>query len=139
MKERFRFFVSFFSIFGFVTLYLVLDGRHCLEVGPNSIHLGIGERGVREHGEIKRPAFGVFAACSLLTFIPFKYWTKAHNYHHGHNGILDENRGVGDIYTLTVKEFHELTRFKKLKYRIFRSTLVLFVLGPLVNAKPFSR
>jgi acyl-lipid omega-6 desaturase (Delta-12 desaturase) len=78
-------------------------------------------------------------ACSLLTFIPFKYWAKVHNYHHGHNGILDENRGVGDIYTLTVKEFRELTPIKKLKYQIFRNAFVLFVLGPLIYLFYYNR
>jgi acyl-lipid omega-6 desaturase (Delta-12 desaturase) len=72
------------------------------------------------------------AAISFLTFIPFKYWAKSHNYHHGHNGVLDENRGIGDIYTLTVREFGELSGFQKLKYRIFRSAPALFLIGPMV-------
>ena len=71
------------------------------------------------------------AASSFLTFLPFRYWAKNHNYHHGHNGILGENRDLGDINTLTVEEFSELSRFGKIKYMIFRSAPVLFVLGPL--------
>lgn len=72
------------------------------------------------------------ALCSFLTFIPYKYWAKNHNYHHGHNGILDENRDIGDINTLTVREFRELSRLQKLKYWLFRSAPVLFLIGPMV-------
>ena len=72
------------------------------------------------------------AVSSFLTFIPYKYWAKNHNYHHGHNGILDKNRSIGDINTLTVKEFQKLSRFQKLKYMLFRSAPVLFLIGPMV-------
>lgn len=72
------------------------------------------------------------ALSSFLTFIPYRYWAKNHNYHHGHNGILDDNRAIGDINTLTVKEFQALSRFQKLKYMLFRSTPVLFLIGPMV-------
>jgi len=69
---------------------------------------------------------------SFLTFIPFKYWAKSHNFHHGHNGVLWEHRDIGDINTLTVKEFNKLSRFKKLQYMIFRSAPVLFGIVPAV-------
>lgn len=72
------------------------------------------------------------AAASFLTFIPYKYWAKNHNYHHGHNGILDEHRDIGDINTLTVNEFRALNRFQKWKYMLFRSGPVLFLIGPMV-------
>jgi acyl-lipid omega-6 desaturase (Delta-12 desaturase) len=70
--------------------------------------------------------------CSYLTFLPFRYWAKNHNYHHGHNGILGVNRDIGDINTLTVKEYGALSRFQQLKYRLFRSAPVLFLIGPMV-------
>lgn len=69
---------------------------------------------------------------SFLTFIPYKYWAKSHNFHHGHNGVLWEHRDIGDINTLTVKEFTALSRFKKLQYMIFRSAPVLFGIAPIV-------
>lgn len=71
------------------------------------------------------------SACSFLTFLPFKYWAKNHNYHHGHNGILGPHRDLGDINTLTVKEFSELSLAQQIKYKIFRSAPVLFLIGPL--------
>ena len=37
--------------------------------------------------------------CSLFSSIPYKYWARVHNFHHGHNGQL-EVREVGDIPTL---------------------------------------
>ncbi len=72
------------------------------------------------------------ALSSFLTFIPYKYWAKSHNFHHGHNGQLWEHRDIGDINTLTVKEFDALSRFKKLQYMIFRSAPVLFGIVPII-------
>lgn len=48
-------------------------------------------------------------ACSVFSFLPFKYWAETHTFHHGHNGQL-ETRQIGDMPTLTVEEF----RAKKL-------------------------
>lgn len=69
--------------------------------------------------------------CSLISFMPYKYWAKSHNFHHGHNGILWEHRDIGDINLLTVKEFKELGFWGKFRYMLFRSAPVLFVLGPI--------
>jgi len=68
--------------------------------------------------------------CSIISFMPYRYWAKSHNFHHGHNGILWEHRDLGDIQLLTVNEFHVLPWYKKLHYIIFRSAPVLFLLGP---------
>ncbi|MFN0174402.1 MAG: fatty acid desaturase family protein [Saprospiraceae bacterium] len=68
--------------------------------------------------------------CSLLSFMPYRYWAKSHNFHHGHNGILWEHRDIGDINLLTVNEFKALPWWKKLHYALFRSFPVLFVIGP---------
>ena len=68
--------------------------------------------------------------CSLFTFIPFKYWARTHNYHHAHNAQLD-SRDIGDISILTVREYEGLNFLGKLRYRIYRSLLVMFFLGPL--------
>ncbi len=68
--------------------------------------------------------------CSLLSFIPYFYWAKSHHFHHGHNGML-EVRDIGDINTLTVEEYRALSPFKKVMYRVYRSPLVMFVIGPI--------
>ena len=68
--------------------------------------------------------------CSLFSFIPYFWWAKSHHFHHGHNGML-EVRDIGDINTLTVEEYRVLSPFKKLMYRIYRSPLVMFIIGPI--------
>jgi omega-6 fatty acid desaturase (delta-12 desaturase) len=68
--------------------------------------------------------------CGLISFMPYRYWAKSHNFHHGHNGILWEHRDIGDINLLTVNEFKALSRWKKIHYALFRSFPVLFVIGP---------
>jgi len=70
-------------------------------------------------------------ACSMLTFMPYRYWAKSHNFHHGHNGILWEHRDIGDINLLTVNEFKALSPLRKLHYALFRSFPVLFIIGPI--------
>lgn len=69
-------------------------------------------------------------ACSLLTCIPYKYWARSHNHHHAHQGQLD-TRTIGDVTLLTVSEYQELSKRKKIQYRIYRSIPVMFVLGPI--------
>ena len=68
---------------------------------------------------------------SFFSTIPFDYWAKVHNYHHGHTGKL-EHRDIGDIDFLTVKEYRELSRFGKWKYRAFRHPIVLFFIVPVI-------
>ncbi|HAD11151.1 MAG TPA: fatty acid desaturase [Saprospirales bacterium] len=68
--------------------------------------------------------------CSMISFMPYRYWAKSHNFHHGHNGLLWEHRDIGDINLLTVAEFKALPWFKKFHYALFRSFPVLFVIGP---------
>jgi omega-6 fatty acid desaturase (delta-12 desaturase) len=69
--------------------------------------------------------------CSVVSFMPYRYWAKSHNVHHGHNGLLWEHRDIGDIDLLTVKEYDSLSAVKKFKYRLFRSAPVLFLIGPV--------
>lgn len=68
--------------------------------------------------------------CSLFSSIPFFYWGKSHHFHHSHNGML-EVRDIGDITTLTVEEYKNLSRWGRFKYRLYRSTFVMFFLGPI--------
>ncbi len=68
--------------------------------------------------------------CSLFSSIPFFYWGKSHHFHHSHNGML-EVRDIGDITTLTVDEYKSLSKFGQIKYRLYRSVLVMFFIGPI--------
>jgi acyl-lipid omega-6 desaturase (Delta-12 desaturase) len=72
----------------------------------------------------------VGVACALLVYQPFHSWRHEHAVHHATAGDLD-NRGMGDVDTLTVAEYRELSLFGRLGYRLMRNPFVLLVLGPL--------
>lgn len=66
----------------------------------------------------------------VLTFTPYDYWRRAHAAHHASAGNLDE-RGIGDITTLTVAEYHSSSRLRRLAYRLYRNPFVMFAIGPI--------
>lgn len=68
-------------------------------------------------------------ACSLITWTPYFYWQKSHAIHHANASNL-EQRGIGDIYTMTVKEYQEKPWWGKLQYRIYRNPFFLFGVVP---------
>jgi omega-6 fatty acid desaturase (delta-12 desaturase) len=70
------------------------------------------------------------AVLGLITLFPFVYWRRTHAIHHGTSGNLDR-RGLGDIQTLTVREYRSLSTSARLAYRLYRSMPVLLGLGPL--------
>ena len=73
---------------------------------------------------------GVGAVIGLMTLFPFGYWKKTHGIHHNTSGDLDRRR-MGDIATLTVREYLARSRAGRLAYRLYRSTPVLLGVGPL--------
>ena len=80
-------------------------------------------------------------ALGVLTLTPYDVWKRTHAIHHQHHGNLD-HRGIGDVMTLTVEEYHARSRWGRLTYRLYRHPVVLFVLGPsylfiLQNRLPF--
>jgi len=66
----------------------------------------------------------------VLVFTPYHHWRWEHSLHHSNAGDLDR-RGIGDIWTLTVREYLEASRWKKFSYRLARNPFVLFVLAPM--------
>ncbi|HEX3512054.1 MAG TPA: fatty acid desaturase [Solirubrobacteraceae bacterium] len=70
-------------------------------------------------------------ALGLLLFSPFLRWRHDHAVHHATSGDL-ERRGVGDVRTLTVAEYHALSPRGRLGYRLVRNPIVMFGIGPLV-------
>jgi len=66
----------------------------------------------------------------LLVFQPFANWRHNHAVHHGSSGDLDR-RGTGDIETLTVDEYLARPWKSRLGYRLFRSPVVMFGIGPI--------
>ena len=65
----------------------------------------------------------------VLTLTPYDYWRRAHSLHHASAGNLDE-RGIGDITTLTVEEYQTRSWSGRLAYRLYRHPLVMFGIGP---------
>jgi omega-6 fatty acid desaturase (delta-12 desaturase) len=66
----------------------------------------------------------------LLVLSPFRRWRHDHAVHHATSGQL-ERRGVGDILTLTVAEYQARGWRGRLAYRLLRSPVVMFGLGPV--------
>lgn len=64
----------------------------------------------------------------VLTLTPYDDWRRAHAIHHASSGHLDR-RGVGDIDTLTVREFQARAAWGRLRYRLYRHPLIMFGLG----------
>lgn len=69
--------------------------------------------------------------CSIFTFTPYHFWRKKHSIHHKRAGNL-KHRGIGDIYTMTVKEYFRKSGWEKFKYRLYRNPLILFVVFPVI-------
>ena len=70
--------------------------------------------------------------CGILTFTPFDMWRVAHTTHHATAEDLDE-RGTGDIWTLTIDEYLAAPRWKQIVYRLFRHPIFLFgVAAPML-------
>lgn len=66
----------------------------------------------------------------LLVFTPYFAWKHEHAGHHASSGDLDR-RGVGDVDTWTVAEYQAKPFMGRLGYRLMRSPLVMFTLGPV--------
>ncbi|HTS16184.1 MAG TPA: fatty acid desaturase [Verrucomicrobiae bacterium] len=66
----------------------------------------------------------------VLVFTPYYLWRWEHAIHHAHSGDLDE-RGLGAVWTLTVQEYLEASRWKRFAYRLARNPVILFLIAPL--------
>ncbi|MBB2961410.1 fatty acid desaturase [Methylobacterium sp. R2-1] len=71
-------------------------------------------------------------ALSLLTVTPYDSWKRAHALHHASTGDLSR-RGTGDVCTLTVREYLNLPRWGRVRYRLYRNPLILIGLGSPIN------
>ncbi len=84
------------------------------------------------HGAFFRHRFlndWVGRALGVLTMTPYDYWKHTHSVHHATSGNL-ERRGIGDITTLTVREYLASTRWRRIGYRLYRHPIVMFGVGP---------
>ena len=64
----------------------------------------------------------------ILTFTPYEQWRHSHALHHATAGNLDQ-RGVGDVWTMTVDEYLAAPRLTRFTYRLIRNPLVIFGVG----------
>jgi acyl-lipid omega-6 desaturase (Delta-12 desaturase) len=74
-----------------------------------------------------RDVMGIFIG--ILTFTPYYSWSYNHKIHHETAGNLDK-RGIGDVWTMTVTEYKESSRWKKIVYRFYRNPITMFGIGP---------
>ncbi|WP_428669835.1 fatty acid desaturase [Roseibium sp.] len=65
----------------------------------------------------------------VSTLTPYDYWRRTHAIHHASAGNLDR-RGIGDVSTLTVREYQELSWWGRARYRLYRHPVVMFGVGP---------
>jgi omega-6 fatty acid desaturase (delta-12 desaturase) len=66
----------------------------------------------------------------VLEFTPYFQWRWEHAIHHSTSGNLDR-RGIGDVWIMTVKEYLESSKWKRVAYRFIRNPIILFGFGPL--------
>lgn len=66
----------------------------------------------------------------FIVHTPYYKWHAQHADHHATTVNLD-NRGLGDIWTMTVSEYLSATPRQRLMYRIMRNPFILFIFGPL--------
>src|SRR5699024_1770113 len=74
----------------------------------------------------------VGGVAGVLTLTPYNLWRKTHSIHHAHHAEVDE-RGIGAVWTLTVKEYMDGPRWMRIAYRVFRNPFFLFVIAPTMN------
>jgi acyl-lipid omega-6 desaturase (Delta-12 desaturase) len=65
-----------------------------------------------------------------LTFTPYYHWRWEHSIHHASAGDLDK-RGTGDVWTMTIQEYLEASRWQRFAYRLSRNPVILFLIAPL--------
>lgn len=65
-----------------------------------------------------------------LAFTPYYKWHNQHLKHHASVGNLDQ-RGVGDVWTMTKEEYEAADKKKQFEYRLYRHPLIMFGIGPL--------
>ncbi len=65
----------------------------------------------------------------IVTLTPYDQWRKSHAGHHAAVGHLDR-RGIGDVRTMTVREYLAASPGERFRYRFIRHPAILFGLAP---------
>jgi omega-6 fatty acid desaturase (delta-12 desaturase) len=67
----------------------------------------------------------------LIVFTPYHKWHRDHYIHHQTVGNLDK-RGTGDVKTLTVEEYLNLSKWQRFAYRFYRNPFFLLGIAPIL-------
>ncbi len=70
---------------------------------------------------------------SVLTFTPYHTWRREHAVHHANSGDLDRRGLGGEIGTMTLREYRQASRLRRLGYRLYRNPLILLLIGPVFH------
>jgi len=70
--------------------------------------------------------------CGIFTLVPYYHWRKMHAIHHANAGKLEDMRGVGDFYTMTVDEYFHVSKWRQFGYRFYRNSFFLIGLVPFL-------
>ncbi len=93
----------------------------------------------------QRANYIIGSICGFFCFTPYHHWRHSHALHHATVGNLGRRiegelmpmsfkkytQNNGDVLTLTLQEYQQLSAPQKLVYRLYRSPLVLFMVLPL--------
>jgi omega-6 fatty acid desaturase (delta-12 desaturase) len=88
------------------------------------------------HGSFYRRETANSIAGNFMGFgilIPYSLWKYIHHSHHMNVGNLDKRSFNPEIWTMTVKEYHQSPAIKQLAYRFMRSKFTRFTLTPTLN------
>lgn len=130
---------SFLPFIGiWIAMYLTLDISYWITLGLGAINSFFLVRifiiqhdcGHQSFVQNRKAQKIIGHLCSYISAIPFNYWAKSHSVHHKLNGQL-ELRDIGDVNTYTVAEYKEFSKGKKFGYRVYRSPMVMFLIGPV--------
>ena len=74
----------------------------------------------------------------LVALTPYFSWRHGHALHHASSGDLDR-RGPGDIWMMTVDEYRAATPWQRFSYRLYRTPIILLIVGPSLLFLLFQR
>lgn len=74
----------------------------------------------------------------LVVLTPYFSWRHGHALHHASSGDLDR-RGPGDIWMMTVNEYRAASPWQRFGYRLYRTPVILFLIGPALLFLLFQR
>jgi len=74
---------------------------------------------------------GVGTLLSPIAMTPYKATRYIHGLHHTYVSDL-ERRDAFEIFTMTLKEWQSAPGWKRLQYRVYRSPVLLILIGPFV-------